>query len=463
MDLLMLSRVQFAMATAFHFLFVPVTLGLSILLALMETKYVRTGDEKYKRMAKFFGKLFMINVAVGVVTGITLEFQFGTNWSRYSEYVGDVFGSVLAIEATVAFFLESTFIAVWFFGWEKLSAKAHAVTIWLVAIGANISALWILFANAWMQHPVGYELSKRVISGQEVEVTKLSDFLAITFNPYAWHQIVHTLSSAYVYAGFFVMGISAYHLLKKTENSMFKSSFKAGLVFASIALLIAVIGGHGYAAFIGRDDVQPAKLAAMEAQWETEKNPPLKLFVIPDTENKKNAVEIGALPGMLNLLLHKGPDHEVRGLKEFYKTDQHGNEVREHPPVAVCFFAFRIMVGLGFAMILYLAVMWFYFKRITERPLLLRIALFAIPIPLFVIQIGWLVAEIGRQPWIVYGLLKTADAHSISVAQGEVWFSLVTMTLLYTLIGITAIYLLIKYAKKGPEPSKTTLNTRGEA
>src|SRR5512137_214871 len=217
MDVLLLSRLQFAAATFFHFLFVPLTLGLSILIAIMETIYVRTGDEDYKRMAKFWGKIFLVNFAVGVVTGITLEFQFGTNWSRYSRYVGDIFGSLLAIEASVAFFLESTFIAVWAFGWNKLSPKAHAVTIWLVAVASSLSAVWILIANAWMQHPVGYTIR----NGR----AELTDFIAVVTQPFAIHEIIHTVSAAYILSAFFVMGISAYHLLRKQNTSFFTKSF----------------------------------------------------------------------------------------------------------------------------------------------------------------------------------------------------------------------------------------------
>jgi len=224
MDTLMLSRLQFAAATFFHFLFVPLTLGLSILLAIMETAYVRTGNEEYRNMARFWGKIFLINFAIGVVTGITLEFQFGTNWSRYSEYVGDIFGSLLAIEATVAFFLESTFIAVWAFGWKRLSPKAHAATIWLVALSSNLSALWILIANSWMQHPVGF-----VIRNGRAE---LDDLIAVITQPFAWHTIVHTVSAAYILSAFFVMGVSAWHLLRKQHISFFKKSFRLAVSLA---------------------------------------------------------------------------------------------------------------------------------------------------------------------------------------------------------------------------------------
>jgi len=235
MDALILSRLQFAAATFFHFLFVPLTLGLSILIAIMETNYVRTGDKLYLNMAKFWGKIFLVNFAVGVVTGITLEFQFGTNWSRYSRYVGDIFGSLLAIEATLAFFLESTFLAVWAFGWKRLSPKAHAACIWLVALAANLSALWIIIANAWMQHPVGYVIK----NGR----AQLENFWAVITQGFAWQIFFHTISGAYILTGFVVMGISAYHLLRKQHTAFFTKSFRMGLALALIFSFAEIVQG----------------------------------------------------------------------------------------------------------------------------------------------------------------------------------------------------------------------------
>ena len=272
MDVLMLSRLQFAAATFFHFLFVPLTLGLSVLLAIMETAYVRTGDEEYRRMARFWGKIFLINFTIGVVTGITLEFQFGTNWSRYSEYVGDIFGSLLAIEASVAFFLESTFVAVWALGWNRLSPKAHAITIWLVAIASNVSAIWILIANAWMQNPVGY-----VIRNGRAE---LYSFGAVITQPFAWDTIAHTVSAAYILGAFFIMGVSAWHLLKKQNISFFKKSFRIAVTFALIFTIVEIVQGDMHAAAVAK--YQPAKLAAMESLWNTTKSAPEYLFAIPD-------------------------------------------------------------------------------------------------------------------------------------------------------------------------------------
>jgi cytochrome d ubiquinol oxidase subunit I len=432
MDVLMLSRLQFAMATMFHFIFVPLTLGLSIMVAIMETKYVRTGDETYKRMTKFWGKLFVINFVLGVVTGITLEFQFGTNWSRYSEYVGDIFGSLLAIEATVAFFLESTFLGAWIFGWNVLSPKMHALCIWLVAGASNLSALWIIIANGFMQNPLGY-----VIRNGRAE---LDDFFAVVGNPFAWQQYVHVLSGAFALAGFFVMGVSAWHLLKKQNVDFFTRSFKLGMVFGLVFSILVAVQGHHHAQEVTR--IQPAKLAAMESLWETHPDgAPMYLLVVPDEKNEKNAIELFGIPGGLSFLAHNDFKAPVQGLKDW--------PAEERPPVMLTFLSFRAMVGLGTLMPI--LCIWAFLRRnrLTETPKLLKAMLFAIPVPYLAIEAGWVVAEVGRQPWIVNGLMKTADAVS-PIVTSQVAFSLVALTLLYALLGAVDIYLLFKYAKKGP-------------
>ena len=283
----------------------------------METKYVRTGDEEYLRMTKFWGKIFIINFAIGVVTGITLEFQFGTNWSRYSKYVGDIFGSLLAIEATTSFFLESTFLAVWIFGWKRLSPKIHCLAIWLVAIASSTSALWILIANAWMQNPVGYVLR----NGR----AELNDFFTVITQPFAWQIFFHTIFGAYILSGFFVMGVSAYHLLRKQHASFFTKSFRMGLTFALIFSVAEVVQGHIHGAEVAK--IQPAKLAAMEALWDTQANAPQVLFLIPDEKNERNSVEIGKIPGALSMLAYHTPSATVKGLKDFSA----GGPATRHP------------------------------------------------------------------------------------------------------------------------------------
>ena len=434
MDVLMLSRLQFAMATFFHFIFVPLTLGLSILIAIMETIYVRTGDEEYRRLARFWGKIFLVNFAVGVVTGITLEFQFGTNWSRYSRYVGDIFGSLLAIEATLAFFLESTFLAVWAFGWNRLSPKLHALCIWLVAFAANLSAVWILIANSWMQHPVGYTLR-----GGRAE---LSDFLAVVTHGFGWQIFFHTVSGAYILAGFFVMGVSAYHLLRRQHVSFFTKSFRLAVTFALIFAVAEIIQGHIHGGEVAK--IQPTKLAAMESHWQTQTNAPMYLVVIPDEKNEGNLVQFGRLPSALSLLAFHSAGAEVKGLKDFPKEDR--------PPVALTFYAFRLMVVLGFLFVALTIWAWLRRHRLEESPRLLKVMLYAIPLPYIALQAGWIVTEVGRQPWIVYGLMRTRDAVS-PIAASQVSTSLVAFTLVYSLLGVAAFFLITRFARQGPEPA----------
>jgi len=431
MDVVLLSRLQFAVSTMFHFLFVPFTLGLSFLVAYMETKYVRTGDETYLAMTKFWGKLFLINFAVGVVTGIPLEFQFGTNWSRYSAYVGDIFGPLLAIEATAAFFLESILIGVWIFGWKKLSKKAHATVMWLLAIASTLSAVWILIANAWMQNPVGFTIRE----GR----AELVDFSAVLFQKYAVFKFLHTVSAAYVLSAFFVMGVSAYHLLKKKNITFFSRSFRIALVFGTIFSLVAVIVGDINGVIIA--EKQPTKLAAMESLWETTTRAPVYLFALPDEENERNKIEIGAIPGMLSFLVRHDINAEIRGLKDFPKE--------ERPPVLITSFAFKGMVGLGGYFVLMTIIGWFKRNRLVDSPKFLKLMLFSIPLPYVACELGWVVAEVGRQPWIVYGLMKTSDAVS-PIAKSQVLTSLIAFILVYSLLGATGFYLIAKNSIKDP-------------
>ncbi len=339
MDVLSLSRLQFAVATYFHFLFVPLTLGLSLIVAIMQTRWYRTGDDDYRQMTRFWGKLFLINFAIGVVTGITLEFHFGTNWSRYSAFVGDIFGSLLAIEATAAFFLESTFIAVWFLGWERLSRKAHLASIWLVAIASNLSAFWILVANAWMQSPVGYTLR----NGR----AELTDFFAVITQKFAVLELVHTLGGAYITAGFFVLGISAWHLARRRHVAFFRKSFALAAVWTLTFAVLEVAQGHMNAEILGTK--QPMKLAAMEAQWETEAGAPMNLIQWPDTAHERNAMEGLWIRGLLSLLAHSA---------------------------------------------------WAVIKRRApeNQRMLLRVLVLAIPLPYLANELGWTLSEVGRQP-----------------------------------------------------------------
>jgi cytochrome d ubiquinol oxidase subunit I len=417
----------------FHFLFVPLTLGLAIIVAMMETRYVRTGNPEYKRMTKFWGHLFLINFVVGVVTGITLEFQFGTNWSRYSKYVGDIFGSILAIEATVAFFMESTFLAVWFFGWNKLSPKMHAACIWIVAISSNVSAYWIIAANAWMQHPVGYEIR----NGR----AELTDFIAVVTQPYAITNYLHTIFSGFVIGGFFVMGISAYHLLRKNEVSFFTKSFRMALVFSLIFSVGVIFMGDLNGKEMSR--LQPEKTAAAEAHWETQKGVGFSMLVIPDERNERNLVEMFTIPKFLSFLTQGDWDAEVKGLKSWPLEDR--------PPVTLVFASFRIMVGLGFLFVLLTVIGFLKRNKLESSPLYLRIMLYSIPLPYIAALLGWIVTEVGRQPWIVYQVLRTNQAAS-PIEGSQVAVSLAAFIIVYTLLGFVAFFLMARHAKNGPEP-----------
>lgn len=448
MDVLTLSRLQFAVTAMFHFIFVPLTLGLSIMTAWMETRYLLSGDVVWLRMTKFWGKLFLINFALGVVTGITMEFQFGMNWAEYSRYVGDIFGAPLAIEATVAFFLESVFIGLWIFGWNKVSKKVHTLAIWLVAIATNLSGLWILLANGWMQHPVGY-----VLRNNRAEMV---DFMALITNPYGLIKFGHQIVSGYTVAAFFVMGVSAWHLLRKNELELFKRSFRQAALFGLASALLVALIGDLHAVEIAK--VQPTKFAAMESVWETKRGVGMNLFLLPDEKNECNAIERLCIPNMVSLLAFHDPNAEIKGLKDF--------PVDLRPPVMPTYLSFRAMVGLGTYFILasMAALFLSYRKNLEEQRLFLILLVFSIPLPYIANQLGWIVAEMGRQPWIVYGVLKTADAVSKNISTMQVVMSLLGFTVLYGGLGVIDIYLLAKYARKGPDNDLSgILKTEGRA
>ena len=434
MNVEILSRIQFAVVALFHFLFVPLTLGLSTIVAYMETRYVATGKEVFLKMTKFWSRLFLINFAVGVVTGITLEFQFGMNWAQYSKFVGDIFGAPLAIEATVAFFLESTMIGLWVFSWKRVSKQLHAAIICLVAFASTMSALWILLANGWMQHPVGY-----AVAGGKAELTS---FAAVLGNPYSWIKFFHVMMAAYVVASFFVMGISAYHLLRKNQVELFKGSFKIAAVLAMFSSVLIVFAGD----LSGRQvaDHQPTKLAAIESQWTTQKSATFYVISFPDTKGRKNYVDALGIPGGLSLLAYHRIQATVKGMNDFPATDL--------PPIVTSFLAFRAMVGLGFLFVLmaFLALLFSRRDTLERHRWFLQIMPFAIALPYLSCELGWVVAEIGRQPWIVYGLLRTQDAVSQSITTADVLVSLVGFFVIYSLLAATDLFLLSKWAKKLP-------------
>jgi cytochrome d ubiquinol oxidase subunit I len=433
MNAFAMGQLQFAATGAFHFLFVPLTLGLSVLTAFMESCYVAGKGEVYLRMAKFWGKLLIVNFALGVVTGITMEFQFGMNWAGYSKFVGDIFGAPLAIEATVAFFLESVFIGVWVFGWNKLSKGVHALSIWIVAVATNLSALWILLANGWMQHPVGY-----ILRNGRAEMT---DFWALVSNGYGLVKFGHTVASGYLVAAFFIMGIAGYHLFRKNDSDLFKRSFRIGATFGLAASLLVIVVGDFSAVEVAK--TQPSKFAAMSSLWQTQKGVPFNFIQIPDTQGERNSVEALGVPGLESLLAFRDAGAQITGLKEIPQD--------KRPPVMTTFLSFRIMVVLGFLMIaLCIVALIFAWRNTLEKHRGFILAmLFAIPLPYIAGQLGWLVSEIGRQPWIVYGMLPTAEGISKSVTPTQVWSSFLGFVAIYGLLGFVDIFLLATIARKG--------------
>ncbi len=450
MDALLLARWQFAITTVYHFFFVPLTLGLSIYVAILETAYVRTGKEVYKRMTKFWGKLFLINFAMGVVTGIVLEFQFGMNWSEYSRFVGDIFGAPLAIEALLAFFLESTFLGIWIFGWERLSKRLHAATIWLVAIGSNLSALWILIANSFMQQPMGHKLITDA-SGEVIRA-EMTDFWALVFNPHVWVQFPHVITSGIATAGFFVIGISAYHVFRKSpDQDAYRKSLTGGAVYGFIGVLLAMLVGHNQMQHMV--DAQPMKVAAAEALWESEDPASLSLFTVGDEAERKDIFAI-RVPRLLSILSYNSMDGKVQGIRnlqsEYEQKYGPGNYV---PPVAISYWSFRIMVGAGVVMLLIsLYLIFLVLKdRYDYKQWFVKLLLLSIALPYLANSTGWILAEVGRQPWIVFGLLKTKDAVSpeAAVSAGEVLFSLIIYALIYGVLMVADVYLLKKYAIAG--------------
>ncbi len=443
MDALGIARSQFAITSIYHFFFVPLTMGLAILLAVMETRYVISGDEIYKRMAKFWGKLFLINFAVGVVTGLVMEFQFGMNWSEYSRFVGDIFGVPLAIESLLAFFLESTFLGLWVFGWDKLPKLLHAAAIWAVAAGSILSALFILMANSWMQHPVGYE----VINGQ----ARLVDFRALVTNPYLWLQFPHVIASALTTGAFFVLAVSAYHLHRKnTEHDFFSKSFRISLIAALIGSVLVVGLGHLQTQAMVR--YQPMKVAAAEALWRSEDPAALSLIAAIDEENQENRFSI-RIPRALSLLSFNRFQGEVRGILDLQAEYEARYGPGDYiPAVGLSFWTFRIMVGAGTLMLLTAAAAFYLDTRklLTSRPIYLRLLPFALALPYISNTVGWLLTEFGRQPWIVFGLLKVEDGISPGVSTSAMMASLMAFTVLYGLLIFVDIYLLQKIARTGP-------------
>ncbi|RHM54068.1 cytochrome ubiquinol oxidase subunit I [Mitsuokella sp. AF33-22] len=445
MEALILSRWQFAITTVYHFLFVPVTLGLSIFVALLETCYVRTKRPQWKKasrqLVRFFGTLFIINFSMGVVTGIVQEFHFGMNWSEYSRFMGDIFGAPLALEALTAFFLESTFLGIWIFGWDKLSEKAHCICIWIVAFASNLSAFWILVANSFMQHPVGYALN----NGR----AEMTDFFALVTNHYVLGEYSHTLFSAIATAGFLVLAVSAWKVLHdEVSRQAFTQTLKAGAIYMLIGLFATMGSGHMHAQYLAQ--ANPMKLSSVEALWETADPAPFAIFADIDEENHRNNMEL-TVPGVFSFMLYNSPTGAVKGINQLqqeYAANYGPGEYR--PDVTGLFWSFRMMIGIG-ALMIFLGLVTLYLtwkKRPLACPLLLKALPWLLPLPYLANSFGWYVAEGGRQPWIVVGLQKTADAVSPNLTGTDVWITMIGFTVLYLLLAIAAFWIAIRFVRK---------------
>ncbi len=437
------ARLQFAMTVIIHFIFPPLTIGLSLLVAIMETCYVATGKEHYKRMTKFWGRLFLVNFAAGVVTGIVMEFEFGMNWSQFSSYVGDIFGVPLAIEVLLAFFLESTFIGLWIFGWDKFNKKVHALFIWIVAIGTLLSAFWILTANSFMQEPVGY-----VIRNGRAE---LVDFVALFTSPQFVLEFFHTWFAAITTAAFFVLGISAYHLWKKTtDTKVFHASFKVAVIYGLIGVIGVAYFGDAMAVHIAKE--QPMKLAAMEALWETADPAPEGIIAIPNYKERKNTYSL-SIPYGLTFLVYKRLEGEVKGINqlqaEYEEKYGEGNYI---PEVFICYYAFRTMAGIGVLLLIiaiYLLIKSVFRNRFNYNRWVLWGLIGCIILPYVANTAGWIVTEVGRQPWIVQWLMKTENAVSPNISLVGIIISLVLMTGFYGIVFLVDVYLLWKFGIAG--------------
>jgi len=449
MDALLLSRWQFAITTIYHFLFVPLTLGLTIWVALLETCYVRTQRPHWKepcrQLVKFFGTLFLINFSLGVVTGIVQEFHFGMNWSKYSRFMGDIFGAPLALEALTAFFLESTFLGIWMFGWDKLSPKVHCLCAWLIAIGSNLSAFWILVANSFMQHPVGYVLQ----NGR----AEMNDFLALVTNPYVLGEYSHALFSGISTAGMLVLVVSAWkYVHDKTSQEAFRQVMKASAIYLAIGVLGVMGSGHMHTQYLAT--ANPMKLASMEALWEDANPAPFAVMAVVDQEHNKNTCEI-KIPALFSLMLYNKPEGEVKGINTINTEmiSQYGNG-DYRPDVFGMFWSFRIMVACGGAMlIIALAIgVLSHLNRLELYPCLIKYLPLMLPLPFLANTAGWFVAEGGRQPWIVVGLQKTADALSPNLTGFDVFLTMTGFTLLYLILIIAALYVAVRFIKKTSIP-----------
>jgi cytochrome bd ubiquinol oxidase subunit I len=441
MDVVFLSRVQFALTIMFHYLFPPLAIGVGAFLVFLEARYLKTKDPQFETAARFWTKIFGLNFALGVATGIVMEFQFGTNWAAYSRYVGDVFGSALAAEGIFAFFLESGFLALLVFGWEKVSAKMHFFATLMVALGSIFSAIWIVVAISWQQTPAGFVIRDVATPAGIVKRAEITDFWSVVFNPSAMDRLVHVLIGALILGAFFVLSISAYYLLKDRHIDFARKSFVTALVVAVIASIAMLASGDSQGRVVAR--YQPAKLAAMEGVFKsTAAGAPIHVFGIPDSKSRIVRFNI-EIPGLLSFLVHRDFKTPVPGLDKFEP---------DTPPVVIPFVSFHIMVGLGMYFIaLTLYALWCW-KRGTLflKKWLLWVFVFSVIGPFVANELGWVVAEVGRQPWIVYNQLRTSDAVSQNLAGSQVFGSIVMFGVIYAMLFAVWIYLLNDKIQKGP-------------
>jgi len=440
MDFEMLSRIQFAFTIAFHYLYPPLSIGLGVLLVIMEGMYLKTKKSFYEKMTKFWVKIFALTFAVGVASGIVMEFQFGTNWASYSRFVGDIFGSALAAEGIFAFFLESGFLAILVFGWNKVGPKMHFFSTLMVSLGSMFSAVWIVIANSWQQTPAGYHVVGEGLTAR----AEITNFWEMVFNPSTVDRLSHTLGGAWLAGAFLVISVSAFYLLKKRQVEFAESSLRIGLYFALFASVFQLLTGHQSA--IGVSENQPAKLAAFEAHYDSNKPGDLYLFGWVDNENQ--VVKAGVkIPGLLSYLLFWDATKPLVGLNSFSPQDR--------PPVNPVFQSYHLMVAIGMLLILISLITVFLLakKKLNSKPWILKILIFSVLGPQIANQLGWFSAEVGRQPWIVYGLMRTSDGLSKTVTAGQTLFSLILFTLIYLLLFVLFIFLLDQKIKHGPDDS----------
>jgi cytochrome bd ubiquinol oxidase subunit I len=446
MDVVILSRLQFALTTIYHWLFVPLTLGIGWFVAFFQTRYYQTKDEAWKKMAKFWGKLFLINFAIGVVTGIVQEFQFGMNWSEYSRYVGDIFGAPLAVEALVAFFMESTFLGIWIFGEGRVPEKVHLASIWLAAIGSNLSALWILLANSFMQAPPANSYVFNEAKGR----LELVNFFALIGNPKGWIFFWHTISDGVAMAAFLILAVSAYHIVRKQNLDFFKRSFSIASVVGLVAGVLIFLGGHTMGQYMR--EVQPMKLAALEGLWETEQPASFSLLTIGDLSGKKEVWSI-RIPYAMSFLACNNFSCEVKGVNELQEDAVQKYGPGDYIPLmVVTYWTFRIMMAFGFVMIAITAFfVWSNSRGDITKAKWMKWVPWVLVLPYLANASGWILTEMGRQPWIVYGLLKVQDAVSPNLTAVDLLISLIGYTAVYGSLAVAMVYLMKKYAIAGPD------------